>query len=135
MVISRESRTFGKIGIQSFCANTAIGRVNRPSARTGPEDAWSDIKASTRAVARGQAEQPFGNDGDALRLTDLVLRKRHAAAAGCRADNSCHESRSWQSLILRSGAAVSKDAELVPFWVGKYDPARIALADVGVSST
>jgi hypothetical protein len=80
----------------------------------------------------------------------------------------CHESRSWQSLILlgsgfsifggaphrvrvsvgrrpesssgavcglRSGAAVRKDAELVPLWVGKYDPALIALADVGVSST
>ena len=36
---------------------------------------------------------------------------------------------------LRSGAAVRKDVELVPLWVGKYDPARIALADVGVSST
>jgi hypothetical protein len=36
---------------------------------------------------------------------------------------------------LRSGAAVRKDAELVPLWVGKYDPALIALADVGVSST
>src|SRR6266540_2478416 len=35
-----------------------------------------------------------------------------------------------------SGAAVRKDAELVPLWVGKYDPALIAgLADVGVSST
>jgi hypothetical protein len=36
---------------------------------------------------------------------------------------------------LRSGAAARKDAELVPFRVGKYDPALIALADVGVSST
>jgi hypothetical protein len=36
---------------------------------------------------------------------------------------------------LRSGAAVGKDAELVPLWVGKDDPAHIALADVGVSST
>ena len=36
---------------------------------------------------------------------------------------------------LRSGAAVGKDAELVPLWVGKHDPAFIALADVGVSST
>src|SRR5215471_21284094 len=35
----------------------------------------------------------------------------------------------------RSGAAVRKDAELVPLWVGKYDPALIALADVGVSGT
>jgi hypothetical protein len=35
----------------------------------------------------------------------------------------------------RSGAAARKDAELVPLWVGKYDPALIALADVGVSST
>jgi hypothetical protein len=35
----------------------------------------------------------------------------------------------------QSGAAVRKDAELVPLWVGKYDPAHIALADVGVSST
>jgi hypothetical protein len=36
---------------------------------------------------------------------------------------------------LRSGPAVRKDVELVPLWVGKYDPALIALADVGVSST
>jgi hypothetical protein len=36
---------------------------------------------------------------------------------------------------LRSGAAVRKDAELVPLWVGKYDPALIALADVGVPGT
>ena len=36
---------------------------------------------------------------------------------------------------LRSGAAVREDAELIPLWVGKYDPALIALADVGVSST
>jgi len=37
---------------------------------------------------------------------------------------------------LRSGAAVRKNAELVPLWVGKYDPALIAcLAHVGVSST
>ena len=37
---------------------------------------------------------------------------------------------------LRSGAAARKDAELVPLWVGKTDPALIAgLADVGVSST
>jgi hypothetical protein len=36
---------------------------------------------------------------------------------------------------LRSGVAARKDAELVPLWVGKYDPALIALADVGVSST
>ena len=36
---------------------------------------------------------------------------------------------------LRSGAAVGKDAELVPIWVGKYDPAHIALADVGVPGT
>ena len=36
---------------------------------------------------------------------------------------------------LRSGAAARKDTELVPLWVGKYDPAHIALADVGVSST
>jgi len=36
---------------------------------------------------------------------------------------------------LRSGAAARKDAELVPLWVGKYDPAHIALADIGVSST
>jgi hypothetical protein len=36
---------------------------------------------------------------------------------------------------LRSGAAVRKDAELVPLWVGQYDPAHIALADVGVPGT
>jgi hypothetical protein len=36
---------------------------------------------------------------------------------------------------LRSGATVGQDAELVPLWVGKDDPALIALADVGVSST
>jgi hypothetical protein len=37
---------------------------------------------------------------------------------------------------LRSGVAVRKDAELVPLWVGKYDPALIAgLADVGVPGT
>jgi hypothetical protein len=37
---------------------------------------------------------------------------------------------------LRSGAAARKDAELVPLWVGKYDPALIAgLADVGVPGT
>src|SRR5215469_7354293 len=37
---------------------------------------------------------------------------------------------------LRSGAAVRKDTELVPFWVGEYDPALIAgLADVGVPGT
>ena len=34
-MISRESRTFGKIGIQSFCASTATARVNRPSTTTG----------------------------------------------------------------------------------------------------
>src|SRR5215218_5630968 len=31
--------------------------------------------------------------------------------------------------------AARKDAELVPLWVGKYDPALLALARVGVSST
>ena len=36
---------------------------------------------------------------------------------------------------LRSGAAARKDAELVPLWVGKYDPALMALADVGVPGT
>ena len=36
---------------------------------------------------------------------------------------------------LRSGAAARKDAELVSLGVGKYDPAFIALADIGVSST
>jgi hypothetical protein len=36
---------------------------------------------------------------------------------------------------LRSGAAVRKDAELVSLWVGKHDPALIALADVGVPGT
>jgi hypothetical protein len=36
---------------------------------------------------------------------------------------------------LRSGAAIRKDAELVPLRVGKYDPAFIALAYVDVSST
>ncbi len=36
---------------------------------------------------------------------------------------------------LRSWAAARKDAELVPLRVDKYDPAHIALADVGVSST
>jgi hypothetical protein len=37
---------------------------------------------------------------------------------------------------LRSGAAAREDAELVPLWVGKYDPAHIiALADVGVPGT
>ena len=36
----------------------------------------------------------------------------------------------------RLGAAACKHAELVPLWVGKYDPAFIAcLADVGVSGT
>jgi hypothetical protein len=35
----------------------------------------------------------------------------------------------------RSWAALRKDTELVPLWVGKFDPALIALADVGVSST
>jgi len=44
-------------------------------------------------------------------------------------------SRSGAVCGLRSGAAARKDAELVPLWVGKYDPAHIALADVGVSST
>jgi hypothetical protein len=37
--------------------------------------------------------------------------------------------------VGRSGAAARKDAELVPLWVGKYDPALIALADVGVPGT
>ena len=36
---------------------------------------------------------------------------------------------------LGSGAAVRKDAELVPLRVGKYDPALTALADVGVPGT
>src|SRR5215469_4239987 len=37
---------------------------------------------------------------------------------------------------LRSGMATRKHAELVPLWVGKYDPALIAcLADVGVPGT
>lgn len=44
-------------------------------------------------------------------------------------------SRSGAVCGLGSGAAVRKDAELVPLWVGKYDPTLIALADVGVSST
>jgi hypothetical protein len=44
-------------------------------------------------------------------------------------------SRSGAACDLRSGAAARKDAELVALWVGKYDPAHIALADVGVSST
>jgi hypothetical protein len=35
----------------------------------------------------------------------------------------------------RSGAAVHKDAELVPLGVGKDHPAHLALADVGGSST
>ena len=38
-VISRESRTFGKIGIQSF--STAIARVNRPSTATDQKPATS----------------------------------------------------------------------------------------------
>ena len=42
-------------------------------------------------------------------------------------------SRSGAVYGLRSGAPVRKDAELVPLWVGKYDPALIALADVGAS--
>jgi hypothetical protein len=36
---------------------------------------------------------------------------------------------------LLSGVAARKDAELVSLRVGKYDPALIALADVGVSGT
>jgi hypothetical protein len=37
---------------------------------------------------------------------------------------------------LRSGVAAREDAELVPLWVGQYDPALIAgLADVGVPGT
>ena len=28
-----------------------------------------------------------------------------------------------------------QDAELVPLWAGRYDPAHIALADAGVPST
>jgi hypothetical protein len=44
-------------------------------------------------------------------------------------------SRSGAVCGLRSGAAARKDAELVPLWVGKYDPALIALADVGVPGT
>jgi hypothetical protein len=38
-------------------------------------------------------------------------------------------------LAFLSGTAVGKDAELVSLWVGKYDPADIALADADVSST
>src|ERR1022692_704201 len=44
-------------------------------------------------------------------------------------------SRSGAVCGLRSGAAAREDAELVPLWVGKYDPALIALADVGVPGT
>jgi len=37
---------------------------------------------------------------------------------------------------LRSGAAAGKDAELVPLWVGKYDPALIPrLAGGGMPGT
>jgi hypothetical protein len=57
--------------------------------------------------------------------------------------SSCSCERGWATgrrsgavCGLRSGAAVRKDAELVPLWVGKYHPALIAdLAYVGVSST
>ena len=44
----------------------------------------------------------------------------------------------WPGAVcgLRSGAAIREDAELVPLWVGKHDPALIAcLADVGVPGT
>jgi hypothetical protein len=45
-------------------------------------------------------------------------------------------SRSGAMCGLPSGAAARKDAELIPLWVGKYDPALIAcLADVGVPGT
>src|ERR1700733_3370958 len=36
---------------------------------------------------------------------------------------------------VRSGAAVRQDAELVPLRVSEYDPAHVALADVGVPGT
>src|SRR6185437_4706813 len=44
----------------------------------------------------------------------------------------CWRSLRWRRQRASLLAARRKDAELVPFWVGKYDPALIALADVGV---
>src|SRR5262249_11074445 len=55
---------------------------------------------------------------------------------GCRERGWATGSRPGAVCGLRSGATARKDAELVPLWVGKYDPALIAcLADVGVPST
>ena len=66
-------------------------------------------------------------------LSSLV-RRRHRSAS-----SEVHVQRRPglpRCAAFRSGAAVRKDAELVPLWVGKYDPALIAgLADVGVPGT
>jgi hypothetical protein len=56
------------------------------------------------------------------------------AEPNARAVHSGGYARASAGCGFRSGAAVRKDAELVPLWVGKHDPALIALADVGVSS-
>jgi hypothetical protein len=73
----------------------------------------------------------FVEDGETIqRDLDALVRRRRgyhvAVQTGQERADVCG---------LRSGAAVRKDAELVPLWVGKYDPPLIALADVGVSST
>src|SRR5215831_13182536 len=66
-----------------------------------------------------------------LRRSREVCPQRDAAAGGLVGAGWC-----CRCAGLRSGAAVRKDAELVPLWVGKYDPALIArLADVGVPGT
>ena len=76
----------------------------------------------TRDEIRDMTMGLFGA-GEYLLLVGSVDRDRNLRACG------------EAMTRLRSGAAVREDAELVPLWVGKYDPAHIALADVGVSST
>jgi hypothetical protein len=73
-----------------------------------------------------------------------VLAGPRTLLRGLENDSGCYEhsredpskSRLGAVCGLRSGAAARKDAELVPLWVGKTDPALIAgLADVGVPGT
>ena len=81
-----------------------------------------------RAAAPGAGHRLTGQSGCAHQSVSAVAR------SGARQPRQ-HLSRWLPRRRFRSGATVRKDAELVPLWVGKYNPAHIALADVGVSST
>ena len=65
----------------------------------------------------------------------LAAEVEALAVAGSRIQSALQAGARQAVRGLRSGAAARQDAELVPLRVGKYDPALIALADVGVPGT